>query len=478
MSNPPRKMTTRASNATQHPGHVVMPKPRQPASPSGKTAKVKKAEAAAAAKAAKAKAKELKSARISKFKEDAMDMEDLLEATPRPDITPTGGHTFAAPSDLSAAGSVLESDVDTDEVNADKATYQPGSTTEDDSTSELSALPTSPSKRSYAEVASPKRKGGASKPAVVAQRAKPAAASSKAASTAMLAKSAAAKLTAPQPKQSLDSATESDSATEPDSPPPPPPFKGTGATKTLSKTQPTTSSNKAKPAQSAAAPQHNSAPPTTTQSPPLDPKTPAPSKKMRRKKAISPTVSETEPDSPPRESKPRSLQRAGSCRDLAQLDEDRRKSKAVPKKLASKPAAEKALKGKSKAPIANVISSWNKWNDRAENAGEPMDVDLPVEEGAAVVPEKKTKKKARAKESELPQDQSSDIEIVDNFDPPKGKGKNVEGKGKGKAKDVEMGTSRSKVVPKLVVPMLPTGGKVTGKRPHQNVDREVSTNPK
>ena len=123
-----------------------------------------------------------------------MAREDMLDGTPRPVIlTPLVGHTMVPASNPGVGGSIVESDMDTDEMNPDKMTYQPGTTTEDDASS-LSAIPTSPLKRTYAEVASPKAK--------------------KVAATRIQAASV------PQPTMGLEATQcEEGSATEPDSPP-------------------------------------------------------------------------------------------------------------------------------------------------------------------------------------------------------------------------------------------------------------------
>ena len=146
MSPQPRKMATRAKNATQHPGHVQ----RKPHQPVGPDAMFKKADAAAA-KAAKAAARRLGAERLVKFEQDAMEKEDMLDITPHPVFTPTASHTLIPTS-------VLKSEVDTNEMNPDKRTYNPGSTTDDNLESDLSAIPTSPTKRMYTKVASPKCK--------------------------------------------------------------------------------------------------------------------------------------------------------------------------------------------------------------------------------------------------------------------------------------------------------------------------------
>ena len=137
----------RSKNATQYPGHVVKP-PHVPANTDGKTTKDKKADAAKA-KAAKAVTKKLGAAQCSKFKQETIEREDMLDATPHPNFTPTAGRTLAPSSKPNAAESVLESEVGTDEANPDKATYQPDTVSDNNMLSSLSAIPTS--KMLYAE---------------------------------------------------------------------------------------------------------------------------------------------------------------------------------------------------------------------------------------------------------------------------------------------------------------------------------------
>ena len=150
-------MRTRPKNATQNPGHIVKP-PCKPANANAKTTKDKKADTVKA-KAAKAVAKKLGVAQCSKFEQEAMEREDMLDATPCPNFTPATSHILAPSSEPVAAESVLESEVETDKANPDKATYQADAVSDDNSLSLLSAVPTL--KMSYAEVASPECKGKA-----------------------------------------------------------------------------------------------------------------------------------------------------------------------------------------------------------------------------------------------------------------------------------------------------------------------------
>ena len=156
MSTELKRMATWAKNASQHPGYAQR-KPRQPAAPAGNKSKTKKEEAAVA-KAEKIATKRHGAACVAKFEQEAMEHEDTLNATPHPIFTSTADHSSAPPSNPSAPSSVIESEVDTNEMDPDKGTHKPGSTTEELPTDNLTAIPTSPPKRTYAEVASPQRK--------------------------------------------------------------------------------------------------------------------------------------------------------------------------------------------------------------------------------------------------------------------------------------------------------------------------------
>ena len=156
MSTELKRMATQAKNASQHPGYAQR-KPRQPAAPAGNKSKTKKEEAAVA-KAEKIATKRRGAACVAKFEQEAMEREDMLNATPRPIFTSTADHGLAPPSNPSTPSSVIESEVDMNEMDPDKGTYKPGSTTEELSTDNLTAIPTSLPKRTYAEVASPQHK--------------------------------------------------------------------------------------------------------------------------------------------------------------------------------------------------------------------------------------------------------------------------------------------------------------------------------
>ena len=85
-----------------------------------------------------------------------MEKENVLDATPHPNFTPTASCTEVPTFETSPA-SFTESEGDTDKMNPDKATYNPGPTTEEDTDKEY-VVPSSPPKRTYAEVASPNHK--------------------------------------------------------------------------------------------------------------------------------------------------------------------------------------------------------------------------------------------------------------------------------------------------------------------------------
>ena len=156
MSTELKRMATWTKNASQHPGYAQR-KPRQPAAPAGNKSKTKKEEAAVV-KAEKIATKRRGAARVAKFEQEAMECEDMLNASPHPIFTSTVDHSSAPPSNPSAPSSVIESEVDMNEMDPDKGTNKPGSTTEESSTDNLTAIPTSLPKRTYTKVASPQRK--------------------------------------------------------------------------------------------------------------------------------------------------------------------------------------------------------------------------------------------------------------------------------------------------------------------------------
>ena len=86
-----------------------------------------------------------------RFEQDAMEREDVLDATPCPNIAPTASCTKVPAFETSPAG-LIKSEVDTDEMNPDKAIYNPGPTTDED-TDESTVAP-SCLKRTHAKVAS------------------------------------------------------------------------------------------------------------------------------------------------------------------------------------------------------------------------------------------------------------------------------------------------------------------------------------
>ena len=162
-------VTTRSKNATQHLGYVDKP-PSKPTDPNMVTTKEKK-ENAAKAKATKAVAKKLGTTQLTKHEQEAMEREDMLDATPHPNYMPATNHMLAPSSEVSAAESVLESKIETNEANPDKATYQPDAVSNNDLLSMLSTVTT---KMSYAKAASPKPKHRAVTGAKTALATKPA----------------------------------------------------------------------------------------------------------------------------------------------------------------------------------------------------------------------------------------------------------------------------------------------------------------
>lgn len=458
--NPPRTVTTRAANATAHPG-LIASMAHKPADPSVKMAKANKAAKAVA----KAEAKEHKGAHLAKFQEDAMDREEMLEATPRPDITPACCCTHVPSSGLRAAGSVVESEVDTDDINPDKATYQPGSTTEDDSISKLSAVPTSPIKPTYAQVvASPTPKKKIPQPAATAQVAKAAAAtSSRMVPPAKLA------------KEQAYSAMESNTAMEPDSPAPSRPAE---ASKTSSNADPLKASKSTHTTVlPVSAPLCISPLSAAVPSIIVNPGTPVVPQKSWQKRISSPTVvSETEADSPPPKPKACSLQRLKSCHDLGEIDKD-----PLPKRSVAKVGKGKGKGKETSDGLINLTASWKMWRAdprKKADAGEAMKVDVPVEAvGGANWGRPTTKKRVSAKRVAPldPIDQSLDIEVLENNEDRvegKGKEKRVDAKGKEKEKIVEeKGKGKARTAnDKDTDSDMGTSEVTVSKRAHQDVD--------
>ena len=113
------------------------------------------AELAKATKAEKQVVKLMGATCVSQFKMNEMEREDMLDVTPCP---AAGHHVEVWASDPSSGDFIVESDVNTDELNPDKGTYKP-STTENDSADDISIVATlPPQKMTYAEAASPRGK--------------------------------------------------------------------------------------------------------------------------------------------------------------------------------------------------------------------------------------------------------------------------------------------------------------------------------
>ena len=466
-------VTTRSKNATQHPGYVDKP-PRKPTDPNKVTTKEKKA-IAAKAKAAKAVSKKLGAARLAEYEQEAMEREDMLDATPRPNFTPAADRMLAPSSEVGAAESVVESEIETDEANPDKATYQPDAVSDDDSLSTLSTVTT---KMSYAEAASPKPKRRAVAGAKTALAPKP------------------AQQAAPI-KMKAVKAAESDSATESDSPPPTPQPKAPASAKTKPMVKQTTTKRKAVEAHLSKSATKPDSPPlapslpkasskpkgqktTTASSQDLDPKTPAPAK-TKRKRVASPAVSETEPEMTPPEPKQRSLRRLESYRDLGDIDKVPRKPTAVPKPKKSESRVADPLKAKDEGSQATAKSEATKWREwTVRQPIDEMDVDPPANPDA--VAQKKSKAKGKAKAQVVQRndrmiERDSDIEIVEGSNRGEGKAKTKKAMVKAAEGVEDKGWGAEFIVPRLPAGMsaaLP----VQAKRSHQKVDGDSSTNPK
>src|ERR1700683_1647902 len=212
----PSPSRTRSTNVTQHPGLAVKAKKRRT------PAEVKAAkEAKAMAKEAKKEAKIASINRAAEFKSNAMDNEDFMDATPRPNFNPRA-------STPTETASEMETDINidmSDEPNLDKCTQiSPENPTEDD---------TMGSERSAEETPIPlstKRKA-ALKPATKAPKATKQVALTRSFAVADLAAEAPPKRRHPrshndtksrQPKSKVvdDDTSLEDSATESDDQPP------------------------------------------------------------------------------------------------------------------------------------------------------------------------------------------------------------------------------------------------------------------
>ena len=149
MSTHTSKIQTCVKNTNQHPGYIQ----RKLCQPAATDPVIKKAyaELARATKAAKQVAKLEGATCVSKFEADKMEREDMLDVTSCP---AAGNCVEVQASNPSSSGFIVKSEVDTDELNTDNGTYKP-STTEDDSTDDISIVPTlPPQKMTYAEAAS------------------------------------------------------------------------------------------------------------------------------------------------------------------------------------------------------------------------------------------------------------------------------------------------------------------------------------
>ena len=188
-----------------------------------------------------------------------MEKENVLDATPCPNFTPTASCT-KVPAFETSPVSFTKSKGDTDEMNPDKATYNLGPTTEEDTDKEY-VIPSSLPKRTYAEVASLNHK-------------------SKAVSGTKAALGIKAAEPAPERPQAAQSIHVSTSTTKYNSVPLPSLPPATKRKRKVAEAHPS-----------------DSLPLPTALSLTLSPKTPAPIKKARHTKNPSPQV-KTDPDSP------------------------------------------------------------------------------------------------------------------------------------------------------------------------------------
>ena len=116
-----------------------------------------------AVKDMKAVAKLMDAAHVSEFKKDKMEREDMLDVIPHPALTPAGDCVGVWASGSSSGGRIIESNIDTDELNPNKGAYKP-STTKDD-TDDLSMVPIlPPQKMTYMKPQTPEPRQGQLRP--------------------------------------------------------------------------------------------------------------------------------------------------------------------------------------------------------------------------------------------------------------------------------------------------------------------------
>ena len=248
--------------------------------------------------AAKVVANQLGAACVSKFEQDEMEREDMLDATPHPIFTPAPGCIGVLVADPNS-DAFDDNTNDSEMLDLDKGNYQPGTT--EDYSDDLFEVPTSPmQKRTYAEAASPRGK----------------------ARVAPFANVASSKLRLIQ--HELGTTTESEY---------PPrqamnPTKLTRLSVSTSKAQTSLSKAKAKGDEASSTTESDSPPPPTVPSASLNPRSPTPRRKTKQSRML-PMAMDTEPDSP------HALQQLRSYADLESLDETPCRPTVKLKKLSS-----------------------------------------------------------------------------------------------------------------------------------------------
>lgn len=292
-------------------------------------------------KAKKAIAKEQGAAQLMKFEQNTMEREDVLNATPCPNFTPTASYTKVPTFKTSPVG-LIESEVDTDEMNPDKAIYNPGPITDEDT--DKSTIAPLCLKRTYAKVASLNAKSRV-------------ASGIKAATGIKAAEPAPEKLKAAQSEHGSNCTMKHNSV-----PPPPPP-----ATKKRRMAAEALLSN--------SAPEPDLLPFPTALSLTLIPKTPAPIKMVKWAKKPSPSRVETDLDSPCMP-KGHTLQQHESYLNMDAFDIPNKPTVATKKSLPGCRGAGIGAKGGdgSNAPIGGNVPAWREWKAREMGAGMEMDV--------------------------------------------------------------------------------------------------------
>ena len=403
-------------NMDQLPGYAQ----RQPHQPGVEKSRKTKNVAATTAKAAKVVAKQLGATCVSKFEQDEMERENMLDATPHLIFTPAPGHIGVLVADLNS-DAFDDNKNDSEMLDLDKGNYQPG--TAEDYSDNLFEVPTSPmQKKTFAEAASPRGK----------------------ARVAPIINAASSKQRLIQ--YELGTTTESEY----------PPHQAMKPTKLIwpsvsaFKTQTSSSKAMAKGDEVNLTTESDSATPPTTPSTSLSPKTPVPRKRTKQSR-MSSMAMDTEPNSLSHEVKPHALQQLRSFLDLESLDETPCRPMVKLKKLLGSKAADLKVNDQAGSTAGDSTSHWREW--KAREPSDEKNVEINPAGRKSGTWEKGVGKAALETINDLmiSSDRNGNVSSSTN----KGKiamGKTkVKGKGKEKAVEEEAGG-----VMEFIIPMLPT----------------------